>query len=89
MMSLKRRAVGALEAVFTVIGVLVGLAIGGYVLGVIQNSINTTGLPASAVTGINNVFATGWQGFGLMAVIAIVLPAGVILGAMYVFGRSD
>ena len=84
-----RRAVGAIEAIFTVIGVLVGLAIGAYVLGMIESSINLTGLPASAVTAINNIYATGWQGFGLMAVIAIVLPAGVILGAMYVFGRSD
>jgi len=65
-----------------IVTLAVTIMIGGVVVGYVFNSLDTTGLPTSAVTAINNTLNNTTTGLTLLAVAIIVAAAVFILGIM-------
>jgi len=64
------------------IAVIVVLAVGTWIIGTIDNSLDVSSLSNESQLAINQTFDNSYSGFKLASVLPIVLFAGIILGAI-------
>lgn len=78
-----RKALGPVEGVLTVVIVGALLAVAPFVIGALQNGLNTSGLPTAASTAIGNVFTQIYNALGILPLVLIILALVVILSAIF------
>ncbi len=79
----KRKALGPVEGVLTIVIVGALLAVAPFVIGALQNGLNTSGLPASADVAIGNVFTQIYSALGIVPLVLIILALVIILSAIF------
>lgn len=66
------------------------LAVGAYLVGQFQVSLNTSGLPANSVSALESVYSNAYNGLILMSIGLIVIAAVAILQVLTSgFGKSS
>lgn len=78
-----RRALGPVEGVLTIVIVGALLAVAPFVIGALQNGLNTSGLPGAADNSIGNVFTQIYNSLGILPLVLIILALVVILSAIF------
>lgn len=79
----RRSGLGPVEGVLTIVIVGALLAVAPFVIGALQNGLNTSGLPASADVAIGNVFTQIYSALGIVPLVLIILALVIILSAIF------
>jgi hypothetical protein len=78
-----RRALGPVEGILTIVIVGALLAIAPFVIGSLQNGLNTSGLPGASQVAIGNIFNQIYNALGIVPLVLIILALVVILSAIF------
>jgi ABC-type multidrug transport system permease subunit len=81
----KLASAGTIVQVVALIGVIIILAIGLDVLYNVQNNIPSTSLSSAQQTGLNNLVTSMVGAFQLAGIIPIVMVAGIVISAFFLF----
>jgi hypothetical protein len=79
----KRKALGPIEGILTIVIVGALLAVSPFVIGSLQNGLNTSGLPSGAQVSIGNIFQQIYNALGILPLVLIILALVVILSAIF------
>lgn len=74
---------GPVEGVLTIVIVGALLAVAPFVIGSLQNGLNTSGLPSAAQTSIGNVFTQIYNALGIVPLVLVILALVIILSAIF------
>lgn len=78
-----RHALGPVEGVLTIVIVGALLAVSPFVIGSLQNGLNTSGLPSAAQTSIGNIFTQIYNALGIVPLVLVILALVIILSAIF------
>ena len=59
------------------------MAVAPFVIGALQNGLNTSGLPAAADVSIGNVFTQIYNALGILPLVLVILALVIILSAIF------
>ena len=59
------------------------MAIAPFVIGELQNGLNTSGLPVAASVAIGNTFTQIYNALGILPLVLIILALVIILSAIF------
>ena len=79
----RRSGLGPVEGVLTIVIVGALLAVAPFVIGALQNGLNTSGLPAAADVSIGNVFTQIYNALGILPLVLVILALVIILSAIF------
>jgi|GEM_PF-1497329 hypothetical protein len=74
---------GPVEGVLTIVIVGALLAVSPFVIGSLQDGLNTSGLPAAAQTSIGNIFTQIYNALGIVPLVLVILALVIILSAIF------
>jgi hypothetical protein len=81
-------ALGTLGLVIAVVATAVLITVGFIVLAMVANSLPSSSLNSAQQTQLNALMGTILGAWPLLVVVVIVMIAGIIIGAFFVFFRS-
>jgi hypothetical protein len=78
-----RVGLGPIEGTLTIVVVGTLSAVSPFVVGSLQNGLNTSGLPSAAKVSIGNIFQQIYNALGIVPLVLVILALVVILSAVF------